>query len=194
MKAECAEQRQHQHQLEHADLLQLCGAHRPRRGERAADQDHRVEGAQTLVEEVVTEDEDLGMVGAVHRVGARTGRRRTGSRWRGISTFRAWPTGTAGRRSRSGVRRQTVCFERVACPPSVRSPRWSRAPISGRGAHNPWPRRDPTAVHRGRTDRRPACHAGSCSRRAERWSPTRESPHPTGWPALFSPRTRECRR
>ena len=59
-KAECKENRQHEHQLEHANLLELCGPHRPRRSQRAANQDHRIEGAQILVEKVVPENEDLG--------------------------------------------------------------------------------------------------------------------------------------
>jgi hypothetical protein len=47
----------------------LCCPHRPRGGQRAADQDHGVERTEVLVEEKVAEDEDLGVVGAVDRVG-----------------------------------------------------------------------------------------------------------------------------
>ncbi len=51
-----------------ADLPELSRSHSPCRGQRAANQNYRVESTEVLVKKVVSKDKDLGMVCAINRV------------------------------------------------------------------------------------------------------------------------------
>ncbi len=69
-KSARSQQRQDEADHERALLIQLGRAHGPGHAQAAADEDQRVDAAERLIQELVSVDEDLGMIRSVHRIGA----------------------------------------------------------------------------------------------------------------------------